>query len=110
MDDFAGPDATAKTVRAAAKGSYRLPKTVNNTVNQAMSVSITSMHALKGQIKVLDKAIEQQFEIIPNTLTSIPDIFKVHSTASVLKPLSQSLLVLSGFSTSPVNLKLSTPG
>ena len=48
---FADPEATAKAVRAAARGSYRLPKTVNNTVNQAMSVSIASMRALKEQVK-----------------------------------------------------------
>ena len=76
---FADPTATAKTVRAATKGSYRLPKTVNDTVNQAMAVSIASMRALGKQVKVLDKAIEQQFEIIPNTLTSIPGIGKVYS-------------------------------
>ena len=80
---FADPDATAKAVRAAAKGSYRLPKTVNDTVNQAMAVSIASMRALKGQVKVLDKAIEQQFEIIPNTLTSIPGIGKVYSAGII---------------------------
>ena len=68
---FADPNATAKAVQAAARGSYRLPKTVNDTVNQAMAVSITSMRALKEQVKTLDNAIEQQFEIIPNTLTSI---------------------------------------
>ena len=80
---FADPDATARAVRAAAKGSYRLPKTVNDTVNQAMSVSIASMRALKEQVKVLDKAIEQQFEIIPNTLTSIPGIGKVYSAGII---------------------------
>ncbi len=64
---FAAPVATAKAIRAAARGSYRLPKTVNNTVNQAMAVSIASMQALEKQVKVLDKAIEHQFEIIPNT-------------------------------------------
>jgi len=35
-----------------------------------MSVSIAAMRALDSQIKVLDRAIEQQFEIIPNTLSS----------------------------------------
>ena len=35
------------------------------------------MRALEKQIKVLDKAIEQQFQIIPNTLTSVPGIGKV---------------------------------
>ena len=80
---FADPSATAKAIQSAARGSYRLPKTVNDTVNQAMSVSIASMRALKEQVKVLDKAIEQQFEIIPNTLTSIPGIGKVYSAGII---------------------------
>ena len=80
---FADPEATAKTIQAAAKGSYRLPKTVNDSVNQAMSVSIAAMRALESQIKTLDKAIEQQFEIIPNTLTSIPGIGKVYSAGII---------------------------
>jgi transposase len=80
---FANPETVAKSVQAAAKGSYRLPKTVNDSVNQAMSVTIASMRALDAQIKVLDKAIEQQFEIIPNTLTSIPGIGKVYSAGII---------------------------
>jgi len=80
---FADPEATAKAVRAAARGSYRLPKTMNDSVNQAMSVSITGMRAMERQIKTLDKAIEQQFEIIPNTLTSIPGIGKVYSAGII---------------------------
>ena len=80
---FANPESTAKAVRTAARGSYRLPKTVNDSVNQAMSVSITGMRAMESQIKTLDKAIEQQFEIIPNTLTSIPGIGKVYSAGII---------------------------
>ena len=48
-----------------------------------MSVSIATMRALGKQIKALDKAIEQQFEIIPNTLTSIPGIGKVYSSGII---------------------------
>ena len=48
-----------------------------------MAVSIASMRTLKEQVKVLDKAIEQQFEIIPNTLTSIPGIGKVYSAGII---------------------------
>ena len=80
---FADPEATAKAVQAAARGSYRLPKTVSDTVNQAMAVSITSMRALEKQVKLLDKAIEEQFEIIPNTLTSVPGIGKVYSAGII---------------------------
>lgn len=76
---FADPEATAKAVRAAARASYRLPKTVNDSVNQVMAVSISAMRALETQIKDLDKAIERQIAAIPNTLTSVPGIGKVYS-------------------------------
>ena len=81
--NFADPAAKAKAIQTAARNSYRLPITVNNSVNQAMAVSIATMRALGKQIKVLDKAIEQQFEIIPNTLTSIPGIGKVYSAGII---------------------------
>lgn len=80
---FSDPEATAKAVQAAARGSYRLPKTVSDSVNQAMSVTVVAIRALEIQIKTLDKAIEQQFEIIPNTLTSIPGIGKVYSAGII---------------------------
>lgn len=80
---FSDPEATAKAIQAAARGSYRLPKTVNDSVNQAMSVSVATMRALDSQIKVLDKAIEQQFQIIPNTLISVPGIGKVYSAGII---------------------------
>ena len=48
-----------------------------------MSVSIVGMRALEAQIKTLDKAIEQQFAVISNTLTSIPGIGKVYSAGII---------------------------
>ena len=80
---FSNPEATAKAVQTAARGSYRLPRTVNDSVNQAMAVCVAAMRALEKQTKVLDKAIEQQFQIIPNTLTSIPGIGKVYSAGII---------------------------
>lgn len=80
---FADPEATAKLVQAAARGSYRLPKTVNDSINQVMSASIAAMRALESQIRTLEKAIEKQFEIIPNTLISIPGIGKVYSAGII---------------------------
>ena len=81
--NFADPVAKAKAIRVAARNSYRLPITVNNSVNQAMAVSIASMRALEKQVKVLDNAIGRQFEIIPNTLTSIPGIGRVYSAGII---------------------------
>ena len=81
--NFADPAAKAKAIQTAARNSYRLPITVNNSVNQAMSVCIATMRALEKQIKVLDKQIEQIFAIIPNTLTSVPGIGKVYSAGII---------------------------
>ena len=80
---FQQPDEIAKAVQAAARGSYRLPKTVNDSVNQLLSISISSMRAIQAQIKVLDKEIERQFKNIPNTLTSVPGIGPVFSAGII---------------------------
>lgn len=73
------PEKIAQAVQAAARGSYRLPKTVNDSVNQVLSISISSLRAISAQIKALDKEIERQVENIPNTLTSVPGIGPVLS-------------------------------
>ena len=80
---FPFPDEIAKAVQAAARGSYRLPKIVNDSINQVMSVSISTMRAMQAQIKVLDKEIKRQFENIPNTLTSVPGIGPVLSAGII---------------------------
>lgn len=76
---FPDPDAVAKAIQKAARSSYRLPKTVNDSVNQVLSISITSMKALEAQIKEFDKAIKAQMELLPNVLISIPGIVPVYS-------------------------------
>lgn len=80
---FPNPEATAKALQAAARGSYRLPKTVNDSVNQVLSIQISSIRALETQIKAFDKAIAEQIKIIPNTLESIPGIGLVY-TAGII--------------------------
>jgi len=80
---FPDPDEIAKAVQAAAHGSYRLPKTVNDSVNQVLSISVSSMRAIEAQIKALEKEIERQFENIPNPLISIPGIGKVFSAGII---------------------------
>ena len=76
---FPDPDAVAKAIQKAARSSYRLPKTVNDSVNQVLSISITSIKALEAQIKEFDKAISAQMELLPNVLISIPGIGPVYS-------------------------------
>ena len=80
---FPDPDAVAKAIQKAARGSYRLPKTINDSVNQVLSISISSMRALESQIKEFDKAIEEQVKLIPNTLQSIPGIGPVYSAGII---------------------------
>jgi transposase len=82
---FANPNAVAEAVKSAAKGSYRLPKTINDSVNQALSVSIASIKAMKEPVKTYDKAIANQLDLIPNakSLLSIKGIGQVY-TAGII--------------------------
>ncbi|MCI8465724.1 MAG: IS110 family transposase [Lachnospiraceae bacterium] len=76
---FPDPDSVAKAIQKAARSSYRLPKTVNDSVNQVLSISITSMKALEAQIKEFDKAISAQMKLLPNVLISVPGVGPVFS-------------------------------
>lgn len=80
---FSNPEEVAKAIQKAARSSYRLPKTVNDSVNQVLSISITSMKALEAQIKEFDKTTAAQMELIPNTLTSIKGIGPVYSAGII---------------------------
>ena len=80
---FTDPEAIAKAIQKAARSSYRLPKTVNDSVNQVLSVSVNLIRALEQQIKVLDKAIAEQIELIPNTLQSIPGVGPVYAAGII---------------------------
>lgn len=80
---FPDPEAVAKTIQSAVKSSYRLPKTVVDSINQILALSVVSMRSLKEQIKSFDKAIEQQLQAIPNTLTSVKGIGPVYSAGII---------------------------
>jgi transposase len=80
---FPEPDEVAKAIQKAARSSYRLPKTVNDSVNQVLSISIRSIKALEEQIKAFDNAIADQMELIPNTLISIKGIGPVCSAGII---------------------------
>lgn len=80
---FPDSEATAKALQAAARASYRLPKTVNNSVNQVLAISMSSIKAIGEQIKTFDKAISEQIKLIPNTLESIQGIGAVYSAGII---------------------------
>ena len=80
---FSDPEKVAQSIQKAARSSYRLPKTVNDSVNQVLSISISSIKALESQIKEFDKAIAEQMQLIPNTLISIKGIGPVYSAGII---------------------------
>lgn len=80
---FSNPGSVAKAIQKAARSSYRLPKTVNDSVNQVLSISINSIKSIEAQIKALEKAIAEQMDLIPNTLTSISGIGPVYSAGII---------------------------
>lgn len=80
---FSDPDKVAKAVQKAARSSYRLSKTVNDSVNQVLTISMISIKAYNDQLKAFNKAIEQQASIFPNTLQSIPGLGPVYSAGII---------------------------
>lgn len=80
---FANPEELASTIQKAARSSYRLPKTITDSVNQVLAVSLVAIKAYKEQIKTFDAAIEQQLKLFPNVLTSIKGIGPVYSAGIV---------------------------
>lgn len=80
---FEKPEEVATAIQKAARSSYRLPKTVTDSVNQVLAVSFLAIKAYKGQLKIFDKAIEEQVKLIPNTLISIKGIGPVYSAGII---------------------------
>ncbi|NSW92572.1 MAG: IS110 family transposase [Firmicutes bacterium] len=80
---FSMPDDIAKLIQKAARSSYRLPKTVNDSVNQVLAISLIAIRALKDQLRLFDKAIEEQMKVIPNTLTSVKGIGPVYAAGII---------------------------
>jgi transposase len=80
---FDVPEDIAKLIQKAARSSYRLPKTVNDSVNQILAISLVAIRALKDQLKLFDKAIEEQMKVVPNTLTSVKGIGPVYAAGII---------------------------
>ena len=80
---FADPEEVAKALQAAARGSYRLGKVANNSINQLLSVRVAAIRAIEQQIDNLDSAIADYMVLFPNTLTSVPGIGFVYSAGII---------------------------
>jgi transposase len=76
---FSDPEKIAKELKAAARSSYRLSKTVNDSLNQLLAIRLVGIKSLQQQIKDLDKGISSYMQLFPDVLTSIPGIGPVYS-------------------------------
>ena len=77
---FVDPDLLAQEIQSAAKASYRLPKTVIASVNQALAVSARTIRFYEKQMKELDKAISDLVATLPgNPLATVAGIGPVYS-------------------------------
>lgn len=71
---FEDPEAVARSLRKAARSSYRLPDSMADSVNLAMASSIRVIRVVQEQLKVLRKAIIDHLGTIPQTLDTVPGI------------------------------------
>lgn len=55
---FLDPNKIAKDLQKAARSSYRLPRTVEDPVNQVLSITLISIKTYQDQLKQYDQAIE----------------------------------------------------
>lgn len=70
-------------LQKAAKNSYRPPTVIADSVNQILTIFMSTIRLLQGQVKKYDKAIEKQFSTIPNTLTSVKGIGLVYAAGII---------------------------
>ena len=76
---FADPEQVASALQAAARSSYSISKTVNDSLNQLLAIRLVGIRSIEGQIKSLDKAIEAFMAAFQNVLISVPGIGPVYS-------------------------------
>lgn len=80
---FVDPESLAKEIQKAARSSYRLPKAIQDSVNQVLGMQTQTIRFYENQLKELDKLIEVQMQAIPNTLTSIKGIGPVYAAGII---------------------------
>lgn len=87
---FSDPDKLAKSIFKAIKGSYRLGKMMQNSVDVVLASYALMIQTLKKEIQALDKAIQNLIATIPESksLLSIPGIGPVYA-AGILAELGQ---------------------
>lgn len=71
---FGNTEEVPKSIQKAVKGSYRLSKIVEDSIDFLLSTSIRIMRTYQTQIKEVEKGIESLMSTLPQTLESIPGI------------------------------------
>lgn len=84
-ENFKAPEKLAKAIQAAIRGSYRLPRLQQNSVNVVLGLLAREIRNLEQMIKDIDKAIEDMVEVIPEyqCLTSVPGVGKVYAAGII---------------------------
>lgn len=87
---FGDPEAIAKALQKAIRSSYRLSKTVADSVDQVMAIYINQIRMLQKQLKALDKSITDLCAVIDGSQStqSIPGVGPVYS-AGLLAEIGQ---------------------
>ncbi|MEK4659887.1 IS110 family transposase [Bacillus sp. FSL H8-0534] len=80
---FGNPEEIAKSIQKAVRGSYRLSKVVEDSIDLLLSTSIQIMRTYQAQIKEIEKGIESLMSSLPQTLESIPGIGPVFAAGIV---------------------------
>lgn len=82
---FSNPQKLAKSLSKAIRDSYRLGKIMQDSVDVVLASYAMMIKTIKKQIKELDKAIQQLFEILPESksLLSIPGIGPVYAAGII---------------------------
>ncbi|WP_050074241.1 IS110 family transposase, partial [Streptococcus pneumoniae] len=82
---FKDSEKLAQTIQAAIRGSYRLSKLQQDSVNVILGLLAREIRNLEKMIKEIDKAIEDMVETIPEyqCLTSIPGVGKVYAAGII---------------------------
>ena len=87
---FKNPEKLAKTIQKVIRSSYRLPPTLETSVDIVMATLVGQIRSLEASIKQLEKGIEQIVKALPEyqCLTSIPGVGPVY-TAGLIAEIGQ---------------------
>jgi len=73
----------AKTIKRAARNSYRLNPKMQESVDITLAMSLETIRFFESQQKKIDQAIAKEIKAIPHTLETIPGIGPVYAAGIV---------------------------